>query len=387
MASVSKRKWVHNGQEKTAWTVRYKDGKVHRSIACANENEANKIRRSIERDIKAGISPRSAAGLITLRQAPEFFLRMSERRWKAGDIGHERYSLFCRVVDADIASTVLGQGKLSHVRPLAVQEWADQLATKHSPNRVRSAVDTLGLILDEALRLEFVTRNVVRDVPPRLPRVRLADRAVPALEEVRAILEHADPSSPCGLAIHLAVRTGLRVGEISALKWAHVDLDRSALDVRYSFSREGLKEPKSKAGRRTVPLAPALVGLLRDWKSQRSRRHGEFVFPCLLRNHRGGSLVRPVERPIPASKLSRGFGPILAAAGLAGRGYTFHSLRHVAASLFIEQGLPPKHVQTIMGHASIQMTFDRYGHLLHDDGKGAAASEAIERHLMPAGVL
>jgi len=62
--------------------------------------------------------------------------------------------------------------------------------------------------------------------------------------------------------------------------------------------------------------------------------------------------------------------------------YTFHSLRHAAASLFIEQGLSPKRIQAIMGHSSIQVTYDRYGHLFNNDEADQTAMQAIEARLL-----
>jgi len=62
--------------------------------------------------------------------------------------------------------------------------------------------------------------------------------------------------------------------------------------------------------------------------------------------------------------------------------YNFHALRHAAASLFIEQGWTPKRIQTVMGHSSIQVTFDIYGHLFPDEADDAKAMEEVETRLL-----
>jgi integrase len=84
--------------------------------------------------------------------------------------------------------------------------------------------------------------------------------------------------------------------------------------------------------------------------------------------------------------VARGWNPVQVAAGVVsvdGRSkYNFHVLRHAAASMFIEQGMNPKRIQSVMGHSSIQVTYDVYGHLFADDDADQRAMEAIEARLL-----
>src|SRR5207302_7675247 len=105
--------------------------------------------------------------------------------------------------------------------------------------------------------------------------------------------------------------------------------------------------PKTHAAKRDVPLAPMVVNALREWKLACPKGDLDLVFP----NRRGGVLALvDIHR--------RGLRPTAAAAGI--RAYGMHSLRHFAASLFIEQGFNPKRVQALLGHSSIQLTLYTY---------------------------
>ena len=208
---------------------------------------------------------------------------------------------------------------------------------------------------------------------------------MPTRGELRAIIEHA--SGRWRPLILTAVFTGLRSSELRGLQWGDVDLRAAVLHVYRRVDQWGnFGPPKSAAGTRNVPLAPIVVNTLRKWCLKCPKGELDLVFP------NGAGKVES-----HANILNRGFWPVQIAAGIVTermvardgetktvqRGkYSHHALRHAAAALFIEQGLGPKKIQTIMGHGSIQMTYDTYGYLF-DDGEGdQAAMQAIEARLL-----
>lgn len=181
-----------------------------------------------------------------------------------------------------------------------------------------------------------------------------------------------------------AVFTGLRASELRGLRWDDVDLDRAVLRVRQRADRWNvIGSPKSDAGKREVPLAPMVVNALREWKlacprlKENKDDEGRLwlVFP---NTKRGVDSLPNMHR--------RGLGVLKLAAGLAVDGshpkYGLHSLRHAAASLFIEQGFTPKRVQALMGHSSIQVTFDTYGHLFPSQDEDQAAMQQLQARLV-----
>jgi integrase len=164
---------------------------------------------------------------------------------------------------------------------------------------------------------------------------------------------------------------------LRGLRWADVDLKRNELHVRQRADYYRVMGAlKSESGERTIPLAPMLANTLREWKLICPKGELDLVFP------NGAGRIES-----HANIVNRGFIPAQIAAGVTTNGkakYTgLHSLRHFYASWCINRRvdggleLPLKVVQARLGHASVQMTADRYGHLFPrgDDGAELAAAE------------
>jgi integrase len=179
----------------------------------------------------------------------------------------------------------------------------------------------------------------------------------------------------------IAIFTGLRLSELRGLTWDNVDFNEGVVRVRQRADFQNrMGAPKSEAGNRDVPLAPIALNTLKTWKVCCPLSPQKLVFPTKTGGIISGSnLHRQCWRP-----LLRALGLIELIVDDSGEEveeahYTFHALRHTAASLFIEQGWTPKKLMTVMGHSSIQMTFDLYGHLwktAEDDAKAVAQIEA-----------
>lgn len=149
----------------------------------------------------------------------------------------------------------------------------------------------------------------------------------------------------------LLASTGLRVSEAIALRWMDLKLDGSpCLWVRRSIVRGVIGAPKSRFGRRCVPLDPDLAGRL---FARRGPEAGEedLVFPSGRGTPRNPDNIR-----------YRVLVPAVERAGLSGIG--FHAFRHTCASMLIERGLSPLRLQRWMGHHSAAYTLDTYGHLI-----------------------
>lgn len=195
----------------------------------------------------------------------------------------------------------------------------------------------------------------------------------PTKAELKAMIDHApDRWRPL---IVTAVFTGMRISELRGLPWSDVDLSKGVIHVRRRADAwRQIAAPKSRAGARDIPLAPLVVNVLREWRLRYPKGELDLVFP----NNRGRVLTVPNLR-------DRVLGPLQAAAGISPTykpKYGWHSLRHAAASLFIEHlGWSPKRLQAVMGHASIQMTFDRYGHLFEDAVADTATMGKLETAL------
>jgi len=176
-----------------------------------------------------------------------------------------------------------------------------------------------------------------------------------------------------------AMLTGLRPSELRSLTWSAVDLDAKVLQVRQRTDRfNQIGAPKSRAGRREVPLSPLVVQMLRLWKLACPKSVHDLVFP----NRLGTSMH--ITDPLRLC-----WYPLMKLCALVDRAgehevmrYEFRHLRHVAASLFIAGGALPKRIQEIMGHSSIRVTYDIYGHLFADRDADQALAADAEKQLL-----
>ena len=171
--------------------------------------------------------------------------------------------------------------------------------------------------------------------------------------------------------------TGLRRGELLALKWRNLDLNRGSLIVVETAYKLGsgeyvIKEPKTAHSRRTVSLSPALVALLREYRADHE----------LLRIQLGIGLadndfvfIRHDGSPINPNTVTQAFLGLITKAGL--KHVRLHDLRHTHATLMLKAGIHPKVVSERLGHANIGITLDIYSHVL--PGLQEAAAEKFDR--------
>jgi integrase len=195
--------------------------------------------------------------------------------------------------------------------------------------------------------------------PPRVIR-----KEIPCLsrEEARAFLRACEGDRMEALYI-LAISTGMRQGELLALRWANVDLDHGTAQIRGSLQRtkDGLQisEPKTSRSRRQVALNRSSVEALRR---HLIRQNAERLYQGAKWLDSDLVFANQVGRGIEATNLVRkSFKPLLAKAGL--RPMRFHDLRHTAATLLLQEGIHPKVVSDMLGHSQIAVTLDLYSHV------------------------
>jgi len=178
----------------------------------------------------------------------------------------------------------------------------------------------------------------------------------------------------------LAVHTGMRQGELLALKWTDVDLEAGKVSVRRTLSREKghytLGEPKTKRSRRRVKLTGAATAALRDHLSRQMQdmdRLGD------LYRDQGLVFTSDSGAPLnPSNIRNRNLRRLTSKADLPK--IRFHDLRHTCATLLLSRNVHPKIVQEMLGHATVAITLDTYSHVL--PGMGDHAAEAMEDALI-----
>jgi integrase len=380
--SVRRRKWETNGEHREAWIVDYVDQHGGRHIKTfARKRDADAYHAGVAVDVRAGIHTADSCS-ITIAEAG--------RRWiESGEAaGLERTTLeqYWQHLNLHVVP-LIGSVRLTQLTAPMVREFEDQLRADRSPAMVRKVMGSLGAIFADALERGLVAQNVVRGLRTRRRRGkdRRADKRrkgklkigvdIPTPDEVRTIIAHLEGRwRPMLLT---AIFTGLRASELRGLRWSDVDFKRGEIHVRQRADRfNTIGRPKSEASERTVPLLPMLANTLREWKLVCPRGELDLAFP----NGRG-----QVENT--SNIVQRALHPVQIAARVTKAGkakYTgLHALRHFYASWCINRRvdggleLPLKLVQSRLGHASIQMTADRYGHLFPrgDDKAELAAAE------------
>jgi integrase len=269
---------------------------------------------------------------------------------------------------------LIGRVKLARLSAPVVEAFRNDLLRKGSRPMARKVLASLKSILSEAQRRGLVAQNAAQpvrvDVKKREAGKLAGGRDIPSKEEVQAILANAE--SRWRPLFVTAIFTGMRSSELRGLTWGDVDFERKVIAVRQRANLWGeIGKPKSAAGEREIPMSPMVVNALKEWKLACPTGAAGLVFP----NGNGN-----VESH--ANIANRGFYAVQRAAGIvdaAGKPkYGLHALRHFFASWAIERAFSPKRVQALLGHSSIQMTFDVYGHLfpsLEDDHAKFAAGE------------
>lgn len=293
----------------------------------------------------------------------------------------------------------IGARKLSDMTVPACNAFADTIREAgRSAAMIKKVVRSLGSIFKEARRrgLSNVAPTVGLDLD--LPDREDPRAVIPSKFELQAIIAAATdrPSKLWRALVLVATFCGLRASELRGLRWSDVDFEarQIALTQRADASHN-IGKLKSKAAYRSLRLSPLVLNALREWKLACPKGDLDLVFP---------NGVGKVESY--ANLIEHGFGPIQVAAGVAtlvavlddagkpvisnagepvmreaGR-YGLHALRHACASLWIEQGHNPKQIQRLMGHSSIKVTFDTYGHLFVDDEADQRAADGVELRLL-----
>jgi integrase len=262
----------------------------------------------------------------------------------------------------------IGAARLSEIRRSHLQRVVNRwLAQGLSASTIRNTMNALRAIYRRALTLDDVLVNPTRGV--ELPAVRGRRERVATAAEAAALIATAPDADRALWAT--AFYAGPRHGELRALDWdGHVDLERDLLLIETGWDRvEGAVAPKSRAGVRTIPIIPRLRAELVAHALRTGRREG-LVFG------------RAAEIPFAPSSVQQRADKAWGEAGL--ERVTLHDCRHTFASLMIAAQVRanefnPKVLQHLMGHSSIQVTYDRYGHLF--PGSEDAAAEALEAFL------
>lgn len=398
--SVVKRSWqTSSGKISSAFAVRYRDADGKQRLKTfERERDAKAWERRVKDELDKGIH-RPDSTSLTLRQLRPLLLERCEAEGLEPE-AVEKYESHLRLhVEPAVAALdtpnrwagELGDVKLSRLTTPICDAFRLYLASTtawNSRGTARTArpisrrmqghiLSTFKAVLKEAQKRGLIAYN------PAIS-IRIASRKrhrvlvrigvqIPDRPDVRAIL--AASTGMWRTLFMTDAFSGMRMSELRALLWPSIDLDNGCIEVSQRADKDGnIGSCKSAAGYRRIKIADELVAELRRWQLICPSSPLNLVFPDDDGNIMSRSAIYrswcDIQRRID----------MVRADGHAK--YTFHALRHFYASIMIAANTPPKRLQELLGHATLAMTTDTYGHLFP-----AGADEAERINNAMAAVL
>lgn len=374
MASIRKRT-LKSGKQ--AWVVDYRDQHGNRrNKNFSRKREAEAYVDEVGRQLRDGTFVDDKATCSVSEAADLHLGSASVRALEPGT--QDQYDQHIRLY----IKPCIGHVLLTKLTEPVIREFLDDIVEEQSAAMAKRVLGTLNRVIKEAQRRNLVGRNVIVNKSIKAPRAEPYVKRMPERHELSALLAKTDGRDQ--ILLMTAMLTGMRMGELRALTWDDVRFDDGIIRVRKASRSDGsIKGTKSASGYRDIPISNALGLELKKWRLQCPVGAKGLVFPNGKGNVESGSNIR--QRVfIPAMKA---IGLTTEVFGKTGKkidkpAFRFHDLRHAAAALFIEQGMNGKRIQQLMGHSSIQVTYDIYGYLFRDAEADAAAMDGIYAKLI-----
>lgn len=382
MSSIRKRNWkTPAGEKRTAWVVDYRDAAGNRrSKQFQRKKDADVWSVNALAEVQRGVHTPDSTSITVANAATKWLDGVRDSNREPTTVAAYEQHVRLHIVPR-CGATRLSQLTAPKVREL-LDGWLKDLSRPMATRVFRS----FKAILTDAQERGYLAQNVALAVKVKKAPRKQQQVTPPTKAEILEILKAAERTDDLkGRAIvELAIFSGMRASEIRGLAWSAIDLNRKVVRVEQRADVHGtLGAPKSAAGFRSIPLPDRVVATLRKWKLACPKHALDLAFPS--------AKGRVLSHGVMAKNHLK---PIMIAAGVTKPGnreddqvakFSAHVFRHAAASLWIEQGLNPKRVQSLVGHGSIQVTFDTYGHLFDAVESGSLVGRAIEQALFGHG--
>jgi integrase len=357
--------------------------RIRKRVYTDSKHDAQKELRRLQNEFDAG-------RLVDTEQLTtgEYLARWLNNTAK-NNVGPQTFVRYSQLVTVYLVP-ILGGVKLSKLSPLHVEQCYATMAKGFGERKPAGASTRkfAGVILSSALRhavrIKLIPHNPAADVAKAKP----AEREMKFMigRQAKRFLFAAQGQGLYALFV-TAVGTGARQGELLGLAWPDIDFEKGTLEVKRSLcwvkKEPLLKEPKSKAGKRTISLPPFVLASLRDHRAE-ALKAGLIAAPVFCTR---------TGKYLDKKNVLRSFKNVVAKANAAEREQAtklnaepdllpeeirFHDLRHTHASCLISSAYSIKAVSRRLGHGSIEITLRVYAHLMpNDDEKLATGVEAL----------
>jgi len=372
---------------KRSWELKFDVG----ANSCTGRRKIRYItvrgtRKDAERELTKLLNSRNDGTLIdSSKVTVAQFLDRWEQDWARVNLGAKTFERYSELLTGHVRHQI-GAVLLQKLTPAALASLYSQLlqSGRKRPADKQSAglsANTVGYVhrvlhraFGHAVTWGLIATNPASAVEP--PRVKRDEIEILTEAQVKEVLQKLR-----GTALHLiallGLSTGMRRGELLALRWKNVDLDAGRIHVEQSLEQTKgkagvalrLKQPKTRHGRRTLSLSQSAISALREHRKKQAEQRlalglGKEAGDALVFRHLDGSPLIPHSITTQWSRFAK-------RSGLAG--VTLHAWRHTHASQLISSGMDVLTISRRLGHASASITLDVYGHLFHSSDDLAAA--------------
>jgi integrase len=363
--SVRKRTWINaRGETKEAWIVDTfdKDGIRHiKTFQTKDEAEDHAAKTRI--NVKRGQHTAPSKSITVAEACDKWIKRVDADGRERSTLDQYRQHAKLHIIPR------LGKIKLANLEAKAEDFRENLLANLSRPMAHKVMVSFRQML--KSNKYSHVAQGITISMPRRDKRRLEIGRDIPTTAEIKRMVAAAVDTRARALLL-LAAFTGLRASELRGLRWSDIDDKKGEVHVRQRA--DGYREigdPKSEGSRRSVPLDLGTVGLaLKEWKIACPKFESNLVFPA--------PNSKPMHQKVFLLILRR----VINDAGIRNN-YGLHAFRHFFASWCINpkaeggRELPPKSVQALLGHSSITMTLDVYGHLFPRNDDPAELAKSI----------
>lgn len=366
MPTIKKRTWEtgRKSARGVSFQLRYMDkkGREHRRNF-ATYAEADAVRKTVEAEMDSGTHiPRSQSK--TLDWVFDQYLSRKKKTTEAAT-----YRSYAQVIDSHLRpffAEHYPEVKLVDLDQDAVEDLKDHMLDTTRDKTAANAIRQLRMVLAYAIKRRWIGINVAMHVSTDERRRKRHRFTIPTRDEINLLLDNANEKFRPMLAT--LIFSGMRLSELRGLYWRDIDLEEGFIEIRQRADETGtIGAVKSEAAHRQIPIGSFLQNTLREWRAVWEKDYAAFKTDLVFPSARGTVLN--------ASNIHQNWWrPLLLESSLVDdEGHSLfrlHDMRHWHASWLIARRVNAKRIQTRLGHADIQTTFDSYGHLMHEDDIG-----------------
>lgn len=356
MAKVRRRTWINkDGTETQRWQIDYTDSAGKRVIKGGYkrkvdaEKELARVLNSIEQGTYVNRDKD-----ITFNEAAERYIKY-HAELNCKKTTYVNYKGYLRNhLKASIGRKKLNDIKTHDIEKLMYKKSKEEKLSNQTVNHI---IKFIGAVYQKMVNDEVIFRNPIAKIK-KLKRNPQKFKILET-EQIKLILETAEEYFPDFYPLlFTAIFTGMRQGELFALTWDKIDWKNKQILVDCNYTLGEVTTPKSYHSVRRIDMSEKLVEVLTKWKEHCPKGVLNLVFPNQVGNYSD-----------PNNIIKRRFRYVLQLAEI--EKIRFHDLRHTYASLLISQNVPVKYIQSQLGHGSIQVTMDTYGHILPEVNRKA----------------